>query len=88
VEGIHSQEALDQLRTSSYFKEMNHTVRIDRLMLRVIHEIQNALRSNLNPSFQQEIDDLTYFIPWDIEKNFPRICVDISGISMDTIWIA
>jgi GNAT superfamily N-acetyltransferase len=88
VGGIHSQEALDQLRTSSYLKEMNHTIRIDRLILRVIHEIQNGLRFNLNPSFHQEIEDLTYFIPWDIEKNFPRICVDVSSISMGEIWIA
>jgi hypothetical protein len=88
VEGIHSQEALDQLRTSPLLREMNQTVGIDRLILRVIHEIKDGLMYNLNPSFHQEIEDLTYFFPWDIEKNFPRICVDISSISMGKIWIA
>lgn len=88
VEGIHSQEALDQLRTSPHLREMNRTIGIDSLMVRVIHEIQNELRVNLNQSFHQEIENLTYFIPWDIEKNSPRVCVDISSISMDTIWIA
>jgi len=88
VEGIHSQEALDQLRTSPHLREMNRTIGIDRLMVRVIHEIQNELRVNLNQSFHQEIENLTFFIPWDIEKNSPRVCVDISSISMDTIWIA
>jgi hypothetical protein len=67
---------------------MNRTIGIDHLMVRVIHKIQNELRVNLNQSFHQEIENLTYFIPWDVEKNFPRICVDISSISMDTIWIA
>jgi GNAT superfamily N-acetyltransferase len=88
VEGIHSQEALDQLRISPHLREMNRTIGIDRLIHRVIHEIKNGLMSNLNPCFHQEIEDLTYFFPWDIEKNFPRICVEISSISMDTIWIA
>jgi GNAT superfamily N-acetyltransferase len=88
VEGIHSQEALDQLRISPLLREMNHAIGIEPLILRVIHEIQDRLRSDLNPNHHQEVEDLTYFVPWDIEKNFPRICVDISGISMDTIWIA
>jgi GNAT superfamily N-acetyltransferase len=87
VEGIHSQEALDQLRTSPHLSEMNRTVEIDRIITRVIHEIKNWLRANSNPRVHQEIEDLTYFFPWDIEKNFPRICVDISSISIDTIWI-
>jgi hypothetical protein len=88
VEGIHSQEALDQLRGSPLLREMNRTVGIEPLILRVIHEIQNRLRSDLNPILDHEVEDLTYFIPWNIEKNFPRIRVDISRISMDTIWIA
>jgi hypothetical protein len=88
VEGIHSQEAFDQLTTSPHLVEMNRTIGIDRIMIRWIHEIRSWLRSHLNPSYHQDIEDLTYFFPWDIEKNFPRIHVDPSAISMDTIWIA
>jgi hypothetical protein len=57
-------------------------------MIRVINEIRGKLEKKFNPGFRQEIEDLTYFLPWDIEKNIPRIRVDISAISLDTLWIA
>jgi hypothetical protein len=88
VEGIHSHEALDQLRTSPYLREMNNSVGIDRVMIRAINEIRQRLEERFNPGFRQEIEDLTYFLPWDIEKNIPMIRVDISAISLDTLWIA
>jgi len=88
VEGIHSQEALDQLRTSPYLKEMNRAVGIDRAIVRTINDIKEWLVTKFDSNFLEEIEELTYFIPWDIEKNIPRIPVDIAGVSLDTIWIA
>lgn len=88
VEGIHSQEALDQLRTSPHLKEMNNSVGIDRVMIKAINDIRERLEKKFNPGFRQEIEDLTYFLPWDIEKNIPRIHVDVSAISLNTLWIA
>ena len=88
VEGIHSQEALDQLRTSPYLKEMNSAVGIDRAIVRTINDIKEWLVTKFDSNFLEEIEELTYFIPWDIEKNIPKIPVDIAGVSLDTIWIA
>jgi GNAT superfamily N-acetyltransferase len=87
VEGIHSDEALDQLKTALNLREMNHLTGIDRALMRVINEIRDQLRG-FSPRLQKEVEDLTYFIPWDIEKNMPRIQVDDSGISLGTLWIA
>jgi hypothetical protein len=88
VSCIHSQEALDQLRTSPYLKEMNRAVGIDRAIVRTINDIKEWLVTKFDSSFLEEIEELTYFIPWDIEKNMPKIPVDIAGVSLDTIWIA
>jgi hypothetical protein len=88
VEGIHSQEAFDQLRTSPHLGEMNRAVGIDRMMVRTITAIKKWLAERFKSRFREEIEDLTYFFPWDIERNIPRIRVDITGISLDTIWIA
>ena len=88
VEGIHSDEAFDQLRTSAYLREMNRAVGIDRTMIMTINDIKKWLEKRFNSPFRQEIEDLTYFFPWDIEKNIPRIHVDTSGVSLDRIWIA
>ncbi|OPX95384.1 MAG: hypothetical protein A4E58_02129 [Syntrophorhabdus sp. PtaB.Bin006] len=88
VEGIHSQEALDQLRTVPYLTEMNRAVGVDRAIMNVISDTRNLLKKRFHSVPRQEIEDLTYFVPWDIEKNIPRLRVDISKISLDTLWIA
>jgi len=88
VEGIHLQEALDQLRTSPYLKEMNRAVGIDRAVVRTINDIKEWLMTKLDSTFREEIEELTYFVPWDIEKNIPKIPVETTGVSLDTIWIA
>jgi GNAT superfamily N-acetyltransferase len=88
VEGVHSEEALDQLRTSSYLKDMNRAVRIDRAVIGTINEIRECLGKEFGSSLREEIEDLTFFIPWDLKRNIPKVTVDIAGVSLDTIWIA
>jgi GNAT superfamily N-acetyltransferase len=88
VEGIHSQEALDQIKTVQYLREMNRGIGIDRVMIGTIHNIRDLLKKKFHSGFKQEIEDLTYFVPWDIENNIPRVHVHVSEISLGTIWIA
>jgi GNAT superfamily N-acetyltransferase len=88
VEGIHSQEALDQLRTVPYLADMNRAVGIDRAITKAINDTGNLLKKKFHAVSRQEIEDLTYFVPWDIEKNIPKLRVDISKISLVTLWIA
>jgi hypothetical protein len=87
VEGVHSQEALDQLKTS-HLMPLNSAVRVDRCILNVVKDIESSLKKQFHSRFKREIEDLAYFIPWDIEQNTPAIRVDISGISLDMVWIA
>lgn len=88
VDGIHSEEALDQLRTSLHLQEMNRAVGIDRVLIMTINEIREWLMKGFDSNLRDEIEDLTFFTPWDFERNIPRIHVDISGVSLDTLWIA
>ena len=88
VEGIHSEEAFDQLKTSSRLREMNLAAGIDRVMAGTIHNIRKWLETRFKSRFGQEIEDLTYFLPWDIEANLPRVQVEVSGVSLDEVWIA
>lgn len=88
VEGIHSEEALDQLRTSSHLKEMNRAAGVDRVVFLTLKKINEWLMKLFDSSFLEEIGDLAFFISWDIERNIPRVHVDISGVSLDTLWIA
>jgi len=88
VMGIHSEEALDQLRTSPYLKDMNRAVGIDRAVVMTIKEIREWLAKVFEFSLREEIEDLTFFVPWDLERNIPRVTVHIVGISLDTMWVA
>ncbi len=88
VEGIHSEEALDQLRSSPHLKQMNMAVGIDRALISTINEVNGWLRKVLGPMAGREIEDLTFFVPWDLEKNMSKVTVDVSGVFLDTLWIA
>lgn len=88
LEGIHLEEALDQLRTSSCLKDMNRELSIDRVVVLTVNEIKQRLLKEFPSCLPEEIDDFTFFVPWDLERNIPKIRVDISCISLDTLWIA
>jgi GNAT superfamily N-acetyltransferase len=88
VEGIHVEEGLDQLRTSSYLKEMNRSAEIDRLVVTTINEIKEWMRKVCDPSLTEEIEDIAFFIPWDFETDIPKLMVDEMGMSLHNVWVA
>ena len=61
---------------------------IDRAMIRTLHDIRKWLETRFKSRFRRDIEELAYFVPWDIETNLPRVHVEISGVSVDRIWIA
>jgi hypothetical protein len=88
VEGVHLEEALDQLKTAPHLKEMNRLTGIDSALMKTIHEIKEVLKPAFSPRLRPDIENLTYFIPWDIEKNIPLIQVDDAGIFLSKLWLA
>ena len=88
VGGIHSEEALDQLRGSPHLKEMNRAAGIDRVLVSTINEVNTWLRKSLGPRASREVEDLTFFVPWDFDMNMPKVTVDVAGVFLDTLWVA
>ena len=88
IGGIHSQEAFDQLMTMPHLKELNRSVGIDTAVTETIKGVRDFLRKEFASGFRREIGELTYFIPWDVERNLPRVAVTVSGISLNTLWIS
>jgi GNAT superfamily N-acetyltransferase len=88
VAGVHIEEAMDQLKTIPDLRALNDAVGVGRCILNVVKDTEGSLKKKFHSRFKREIEDLAYFIPWNIERNSPEICVDISGISLDTVWIA
>jgi GNAT superfamily N-acetyltransferase len=88
VEGIHLEEALDQLRAALHLKEMNRAAGIDRAVMATINEIREWLKKKLDTSLREEIEELAFFVPWNLQRNIPLVSVDITRVSLDTVWIA
>jgi len=88
VEGIHLEEALDQLKTAPSLKEMNRSAGIDRAILKTIKEIRQWLRSGYESNLEGDLEELTFFVPWDIEANKPRVSVDHYGVTIDYVWLS
>lgn len=88
LEGIHLEEALDQLRGTSHLKKMNQETGMDRRVLIRINQIKSWLRRKVERALKEEVEDLTFFIPWDIERNIPRVQVHITEIDIDKVWVS
>ncbi len=88
LEGIHVEEALDQLKTAPNLREMNRTLKIDQMIAVTIRGIVEEFQKMFDKGLRGEIEDLAFFIPWDIERNFPILNVDTTGVSLNTVWIA
>lgn len=88
VDGVHSEEALDQFRVSPSLKNMNRGVGIDRTIVMTINEINKELRKVFGSNHFKEIENLAFFVPWNLERNIPKVTVDVKGISLDAVWVA
>jgi hypothetical protein len=51
-------------------------------------EANKRLLKTLGLRVSRDMEDLTFFVSWDLEKNRPKVMVDGSGISFDSLWIA
>ena len=40
------------------------------------------------PRASREVEDLTFFVPWDFDMNMPKVTVDVAGVFLDTLWVA
>jgi hypothetical protein len=49
-------------------------------------EANKRLLKTLGPRVSRDIEDFTFFVSWDLDKN--RVMVDGSGMSFDSLWIA
>ncbi len=88
LEGIHLEEALDQLGSDENLRQLNKMAGIDRAVLEVVRLAKEWLGGMASPHIKAEVEDLTFFVPWDLERNFPKVSVEVNGVSVDKLWLA
>lgn len=88
LEGIHWDEAVEQLRGGSGLSALNQSLGIDRIVVSTVRKATEALNARLKQEDESLIDRFTFFVSWNLEANQPRLAVDSSGASLESVWVA
>lgn len=88
VEGIHWEEAVEQLQTCAALRNLNASMKLDKLVLATVRKTQDWLKARTTKEEENLLDNFTYFVSWHINSNQPKLVVDFSGTFLDSIWIA
>lgn len=88
VDGIHWEEAVEQLQTAPELKGFNKGISADRIVLSTVRQVSQWLREKLGDQEDQIMDLFTFFAAWDLAANRPKVVVDFSGSYLETVWIA
>ncbi|MEW6348905.1 MAG: GNAT family N-acetyltransferase [Thermodesulfobacteriota bacterium] len=88
IEGIHWEEAVEQLQTDPDLRDLNNSMRVDRLVMATVRKAREAMTRKLGLPANAPAELTTCFVSWDLEQNRPRLTVDMAGTFLETVWMA
>jgi hypothetical protein len=88
VGGIHWEEAIEQLRSAPDLKNMNESMKIDRVVLGTVRNTNQMISEKLGLPEETVADLLTCFVPWDLGDNQPRLMIDFTNVYLESVWMA
>lgn len=89
VDGIHWEEAVFQLRQNPSLRFLNQHLSLDRKITGTITGIMGWIKEHIRLPERGEIQDLAWFIPWNLERNSPLFSIDPANVPyLEQIWIA
>ncbi len=88
VEGIHWEEALEQLTLSPHLSALNRSLKLARVMRDTIQEARFLWEERLGDLWNEELQRTTWFVSWDLKNNLPRLLVDMAAPYLESIWMA
>jgi len=88
VEGIHWEEALEQLQTQPGLKALNAALNIESMIISTVRKTIDLLKSSLDEGDNVLADQFSFFVAWNLETNQPKMSVDVAGAFLESIWIA
>ncbi len=87
IDGIHWEEAVEQLQSAPALKPLNESMAIDRMIRATVRKAQDWLKSNLDKE-ESLVEQFTYFVSWNLEANQPMLVVDFAGSYLKAVWVA
>lgn len=88
IDGIHWEEAVEQLQTSPQLKPMNEHLKLDRLIRATVREARGMISSHEGKQGEELGDLLTFFVSWDLSNNRPGLMIDFASTSFESVWAA
>jgi len=88
VNGIHWEEALEQIQSASSLKNLNMTVSIDRLILATVRKANETASSQLGMSEEMFSEKVAWFVSWNLQHNYPKMMIEFSGSYFEAVWAA
>jgi hypothetical protein len=88
VEGIHWEEAIEQLQSIPHLKDMNGSMKLDRVILGTVRSANQMISKTLGLREEMVRDSITCFVPWDLERNQPRLMIDFTTVYLECVWMA
>jgi GNAT superfamily N-acetyltransferase len=86
--GVHWEEAVEQLQSAPSLKNMNASMTVDRLIFGTVRKANELISARLGMKEETVGDLLTYFVPWDLENNLPRLVIDFTSTYLESLWMA
>jgi GNAT superfamily N-acetyltransferase len=87
VGGIHWEEAVEQLQSAPLLKNMNASMKMDRLLLGTVRKANETIAARLGLKEEVVAEALTFFVPWDFESNRPRLMIDFTNSYLEFLWM-
>jgi hypothetical protein len=88
VDGIHWEEAIEQIQSAPHLKSMNETMKIDRVILGAVRMAHQIISEKLGLKEEMAADWLTCFVSWNLEGNLPRLLIDFTSTYLESVWMA
>jgi len=88
VGGIHWEEAVEQLQTSSQLRNMNEHMNLDRLIRATVREAREVISEHAGEPETEPMVQLTFFASWDLKNNRPKLIIDFADTSLESVWAA
>jgi GNAT superfamily N-acetyltransferase len=88
MEGIHWEEAIEQLQGNPSLRGLNTAMRCDAEILATVQEAHEVVARHVGMKTGAIQDQLTAFVPWDLENNRPVMMIDGKGNALEQVWMA
>jgi hypothetical protein len=88
ISAIHWEEAIDQLQTHAPLRSLNAEMHMDQLLFDTVRTAAEVIQARLGVEKGTIRDQLTPFVPWDLENNYPKLVIDFEGTYLESLWMA